>query len=140
MDYGLNPKHNPPRAHSVEEGLRSAFPTGAISTRSNSTETKITPERWQRVKNVLEAALSLAPHERTLCLDRACAGDTALRAEVESLLAYGDKATGDLEGAVLNAAHEFTDGPSNEEAGRRIGPYRLVKEIGRGGMGSVYMA
>ena len=50
----------------------------------------MTPERWQRVKDVLSSAMELAADERTAFLDRECANDVSLRSEVESLLDAAD--------------------------------------------------
>ena len=50
------------------------------------------PQRWARVREVLEAALERPEDERGSYVDGACGSDRALRAEIESLLAYGDRA------------------------------------------------
>ena len=52
----------------------------------------VTPARWQQVKNLLAQALEASPSERPALLERICAGDSALRSEIESLLEAGDKA------------------------------------------------
>jgi len=69
--------------------------------------------------------------ERAAYLDGACSGDAGLRARVEALLAAHDEASGFLESPAVDAG---------EEPGNRIGPYKLLQEIGSGGMGVVYMA
>ena len=53
------------------------------------------PERWQRIKEILDVSLRLEPHERPAYLTRACEGDTEMREEVESLL-EAHAATGEL--------------------------------------------
>ncbi|MES1245352.1 MAG: serine/threonine-protein kinase [Acidobacteriota bacterium] len=95
----------------------------------------MTPERWQQVKSVLEAALERPPGERAPYLDSACGEDSDLRAEVGSLMA-SEAALDDFIEEPLFDLHS-ADGWS---AGDRVGPYRIVREIGRGGMGSVYLA
>ncbi len=85
----------------------------------------MTAGRWDRVKQILGDALDLRPEERGGFLDQACAGDSDLRHDVETLLA-GD-----------NDATPFLDLDKTPD---RLGPYRIVREIGRGGMGTVYLA
>lgn len=97
------------------------------------------PDRWQAVKDLFDAALQKEPGVRDAFLDEACGGDAALRAEVESLLdAHGD------EGPVDRAMDEMSLLHRSEELsgyrGRRIGPYKLVDELGRGGMSRVFLA
>ncbi len=97
--------------------------------------------RWARVSAAFDAAADLAPSERTAALDHLCRDadgrpDAALRAEVESLLsADADATTGDdaLDGG-LDASALLDTAPV---VGERIGPWRVLRSIGRGGMGRV---
>lgn len=104
----------------------------------------MTPERWQRIKALLADALERPPAERAAFLDEACGSDATLRAEVESLLAYEDvPGRGDsLADVQAEPAATVTETPTDElrVAGRRIGPYEIVREIGQGGMSTVYLA
>jgi non-specific serine/threonine protein kinase/serine/threonine-protein kinase len=95
------------------------------------------PEHWARVKALFEAALEQPAETREALLDEACAGDAALRREVESLLAYAD-ADGPLGPATDLAAAPAESLDAN--FGRRLGAYRIIRELGRGGMGAVYLA
>src|SRR5262249_54136806 len=71
-------------------------------------------------------------------LDEACAGDAALRGEVERLLAADAEASGFLEASVADVARAVR--PAEPREGRRIGAYTIAREIGHGGMGAVYLA
>lgn len=92
----------------------------------------MTPERWQQVSNVLYQALELAPNERPAFLDRACASDTTLRPEIESLLS----ASVEMNSSFLKSSSlAMTIKP-----GTRIDDYEVERLIGSGGMGEVYRA
>src|SRR6266852_6635818 len=103
----------------------------------------MTPERWQRVKELLGPVLELEPSRRTGYLDQACANDASLRKDIELLLAAEKKAGSDfLNDPALTEAflENFTARAADVWIGRRVGPYEIVEEIGAGGMGEVYRA
>ncbi len=96
---------------------------------------------WARVKQVLaEAAARNSLAERAAYLDDACRGDVSLRAQVERLLAAHDQSGAFLETSVVPAADVAIEVSITEKAGDRIGPYKLLQQIGEGGCGVVYMA
>jgi non-specific serine/threonine protein kinase/serine/threonine-protein kinase len=94
---------------------------------------------WATVKGLLEECLERPSSERPAFLENACS-DPQIRAEVLSLLAAHDDATDFLEEAGPAQGHFLSAFHSSALAGHRIGAYRLVEEIGRGGMGTVYRA
>ncbi|PYT32956.1 MAG: hypothetical protein DMG58_09170 [Acidobacteria bacterium] len=103
----------------------------------------MTSERWKEVKELFASALEQDAGKRAAFLDDVCRGDQGLRREVESLLASHQEAGEFIEKPAVSTDTCFPDpGDDGEDAdiGRRIGSYRTVKEIGRGGMGSVYLS
>ncbi|HET6975125.1 MAG TPA: protein kinase [Pyrinomonadaceae bacterium] len=94
----------------------------------------MSPETWQEIKRIFNAAVELDPAEQVAFLDSSDL-DNDVRREVERMLA-ADYAT--VRDHSLLATHSFTEGARLE--GRRIGRYRIVSEVGRGGMGAVFAA
>ncbi|HXC70142.1 MAG TPA: protein kinase, partial [Pyrinomonadaceae bacterium] len=104
----------------------------------------MTPERWQQVEEIFQAALDLTPEDRPRYVSEVCANDTALQRDVESLLSQYDSAGELLEEPVygnteMSALESFVE-EKDPMIGRRLGSYRIEREIGRGGMGAVYEA
>lgn len=98
-------------------------------------------ERWARVKKLFEAAADLAPNERASLLSDQCEGDTALRREVESLLESDSQTDGFIERPAFEVPRDlFPEAPDESLAGRQFGAYQIIREIGRGGLGAVYLA
>jgi serine/threonine-protein kinase len=105
---------------------------------------KYDPDRFRRIDAVFDAALELVPADRAAFLDGVCAGDVALRTEVDSLLASVDTSESLIGEHVADfAASMIAEMPADDpalEAGTVLGAWRIVREVGRGGMGSVYLA
>jgi tetratricopeptide (TPR) repeat protein len=100
--------------------------------------TRLTPDRWREVEAMFLAARAREPGERATFLERACGPDVALRHEVESLLAGDHGATGFLEppGVPAPLMSDLETALRAELAGR----YAIERELGRGGMATVFLA
>src|SRR5437667_3645221 len=99
----------------------------------------------ERIKQLFNAALGLPPHEVSSFLATECANNARLRQEIESLLASFNSDHDFLQFPVFelsaaDMAARVLDGQKESVEGQRIGPYRLVREIARGGMGAVHLA
>jgi eukaryotic-like serine/threonine-protein kinase len=94
----------------------------------------MTPQRWRRLEALYDEAVELPPPERECFLDEQCQGDDDLRRELTAML--GDAGSGFTNAVQAHAA--AIAGDSGAWIGRKIGPYRIVRLIGQGGMGSVH--
>src|SRR5437868_11147590 len=96
------------------------------------------PQLWQEVKQILNEALQRDEgQERTAFVEQACGHDAELREKVETYLSVS---ADNLEACADNLRDTVRNTVSPQRIGSRIGAYRIVSEIGRGGMGTVYLA
>ena len=89
---------------------------------------------------IFKAAVKLSPERRAAYLDQACGSNHALRCEVESLLQAHDEPGSFLQSRLARQTATVDEPPLTEKPGTLIGSYKLLQQIGEGGMGVVYMA
>jgi serine/threonine protein kinase len=100
----------------------------------------MTPERWVAVGTIFDAALAVVTRERQAWVEQASKGDDEIRREVSSLLANHDAAPdGFVQQRIKKVLASF-DEANADPHNATVGPYRLVRELGRGGMGTVFLA
>ncbi len=98
------------------------------------------PERWQQIEELFQAAVEHAPATRPAFLAQACDGDEGLRREVESLLAADVSAEADTIAMPAQIAAEMFAERHALQPGQLLNHYRIVSQLGAGGMGIVYLA
>src|SRR5215203_875223 len=116
----------------------------------------MSPERWREIEEVFQAAVEMPRADRAQFVDKFCGQDAELKAEILKLLASDDSASDFIESPIwtdskfLNTSakkelsssidREVDDGEHDTFLGKNVSVYRIDEEIGRGGMGAVYLA
>src|SRR5712692_7029517 len=97
-------------------------------------------ERWRQIETLFHRVLDCEPRRRAVFLDSACAGDASLRMEIESLLSSYEKASFTETPAFAEGIKLLEENEERSHTGQNIGPYRVIRKLGQGGMGAVYLA
>src|SRR5262245_38219132 len=99
-------------------------------------------ERWEKAKQLYQEALGKDPAERAAFVEQGCGGEEELLREVQSLLAYAEKAEHFMEQPAIAAAAKTlsADEATGSFVGRTLHHYEIVSLLGAGGMGEVYLA
>ena len=100
----------------------------------------MTPAQWQRVRDVFERALESEPPDLGAWLDREAGDDAVVRAEAASLLRHHSAAGSFLVQPVTESIPQLLTEDPALAPGQRVGSYTIIRELGRGGMGRVYLA
>ena len=100
----------------------------------------MTPQRWQKIDQLFHAALARRASDRASFLANACAGDEPLRLEVESLISFHEAPQSTIERPGDIAAEMLSIREPRFEPGHAVGNYRIIRQLGSGGMGEVYLA
>src|SRR5437588_3120229 len=124
------------RGRSIDSGKRQRH--GCIE--NSAPPEFVTPERWKQIEAIFEQALEVPDEKRVEFLKNNCNGDDELCREVESLLNSHAQAGSFIDKRSLFFSDDRTEEGDILSVNELVGSYRIVRELGRGGMGTVYLA
>ena len=96
--------------------------------------------RWERIQDVFHRVSDIPPSEQRDFLRTACGGDETLMAELLAMLEEDADGASALEGGFPRTVEKLFENPPTPSAENSFGPYRIIKPLGEGGMGAVYLA
>lgn len=113
--------------------------SGDIITNTDSGN-EMTPDRWRQVREIFDQAIERGREHQASLLDELCAADPVVRHEVEQLLLAHQETGRFVDGSASKLVKTAQQAAPPAQVGREIGPYLIVRELGHGGMGTVYLA
>src|SRR5689334_16937325 len=112
--------------------------TGESPIPDQGLSSELTEDRWRRIEDLFHRALALPEDARAAMVEREAGADREMRRQIEEMLGHAAGASELLSRTVSSVARQAAAPAA--WIGCRVGPYRLVREIGRGGMGMVFEA